>query len=103
VKLDTFYLIAKCEKLWNSESLNSLSLDGTVAFSLGSVGACGDAAARCDDVTCLMSLLRSPLLIPKRKPRHIFIDLLYAGSEYDGVLRYDTPFLCFFDGTFTTP
>ena len=42
---------------------NPLSLDGTFAFSLGSIGACGDVAARCRDVTCLLSFLRSPLSI----------------------------------------
>ena len=73
-----------------------LSLDGTIESFLGSVGPRGDAAALCDDVTYLMSLLRSPLLIPRRRRRHIVIELLYAGSEYDGVLRYDSPFLCVF-------
>jgi hypothetical protein len=73
-------------------------------FSLVSVGARGDAAALCGPVTCRMSLLRSPLSIQRRRPRHIVIELPYAGSEYDGVLRNDSPpFLCFFDGTFPTP
>jgi hypothetical protein len=43
-------------------SFNPLSLDGTVAFSLASVGARGDAAALCGYGTCRMSLLRSPVI-----------------------------------------
>ena len=45
------------------EHFNPLSLDGTVALSLGLIGACGDAAARRWEVTCLLSFLFSPLVI----------------------------------------
>jgi hypothetical protein len=83
-------------QMYFQTSFIPLSLDGTFAFSLGSVGARGGAVALCGDVTCRMSLLLSPLLIPRRRPRHIVIELLHAGYEYDGVLRNDSPPFCVF-------